>query len=133
MNEQEMERFVAHQTGLELERATRILKLGEPWPFVKAFGQFFMRSSHDARESDVPLGTALHANALLVKMGVDSLGADAIDRHLARTAELSGEQDQTVAAVQSALYEYFLLKVRNIEHVLRREIASQRKEQKGSF
>ena len=133
MNEQEMERFVAHQTGLELERTMKILKLGEPWPFVKAFGQFFIRSSHDANESNVPLGTALHANALLVKMGVASLDADAIDRHLARTADLSGEKDQTVAAVQSALHEYFMLKMRDIEHVLRREIASQRKEQEGSF
>lgn len=32
-----------------------------------------------------------------------------------------------------ALHEYFMLKMRDIEHVLRREIASQRKEQEGSF
>ena len=68
MDEQEVERFVAHQTGLELERATRILKLGEPWPFVKAFGELFIRSSHDAKESHVPLETALHANASLVEI-----------------------------------------------------------------
>lgn len=133
MNEQDMERFVAHQTGLELERATRILKLGEPWPFVKAFGQFFIRSSNDAKESKVPLETALNANASLGEMGVDSLGADAINRHIARTADLSGEKDQTVAAVQSALHEYFMLKVRNIVQVVRREIVGQREEKEGSF
>ena len=133
MDEQEVERFVAHQTGLELERATRILKLGEPWPFVKAFGQFVMQSSHDAKELQMPLEAAMNANASLAEMGVDALGPEAIDAHLARTAEMSGEQGHTVAAVQSALYEYFMLKVRNIEHVIRRELASQRKEQEGSL
>ena len=111
MHEQDMERFVAHQTGLELERATRILKLGEPWPFIRALGQFFIRSRNDAKESNVPLETAMKANASLLDMGVDSLGADAIGRHIARTADLSGEKDHTVAAVQSALHEYFLLKM----------------------
>jgi hypothetical protein len=132
MNKQEMEQFVAQQTGLELERAAKILKLGEPWPFVKAFGQFVIRSSNDARESDVPLGAVLKANASLVKMGVDSLDADAIHRHLARTADLSGEKEQTVRGVQSALHEYFMLQIRNIERVLRRDIASQRKKQDDS-
>ena len=132
MHEQDMERFVAQQTGLELERVTRIVKLGEPWPFVKAFGQFFIRSSHDAKASNVPLETALNANASLVELGVDSLGAEAIDRHIARTADLSGEKDHTVIAVQSALHEYFMLKVRDIEQMLS-DIASQKKEKEGSF
>jgi hypothetical protein len=112
MNEQDMERFVAHHTGLEPERATRILKLGEPWLFIKALGEFFIRSRQDAKESNVSLETVMNANASLVEIGVGFLGAEAIDRHIARTADLSGEMDQTVEAVQSALHEYFLLKMR---------------------
>ena len=99
----------------------------------KGFWPVFHSLKHDANESHVPLGTALKANASLVEMGVDSLGPEAIDRHIARTADLSDENGQTVAAVQLALYAYFMLEVRHIEHVSRRDIASQWKEKEGSF
>lgn len=115
MNE-EIERFVAHQTGLPLEGAMRILKLGEPWPFVKAFGELYRQSSRDAQASSVPFDTALRANTALVEMGVDSLSAEAIDRYITRTADLSGEKDETVETVQSALHECFRLMVENLEH-----------------
>jgi hypothetical protein len=120
MNEEDIQRFVAPQTGLSLERATRILKLGEPWPFVKAFGELYSRSSSDAKEASVPFDTALRANAALVEMGVDSLGAEAIDRHIARTADLSGEEDETVEAVQLALHACFRLMMENVEKFIKK-------------
>ena len=64
---------------------------------------------------------------------MDSLGAEAINRHIARTADLRGEKDHTVVAVQSALHEYFILKLRDIEQVVRRDIVSHGEEKEGSF
>ena len=112
MNELEpVERFVAQQTGLPLERVTRIVRLGEPWPFVETVGNLWSQSSSDATASSVPFETALSANVALVEMGAESLGPAAINRHIERTASLSGEEGETVRSVASALHKFFLLMI----------------------
>jgi hypothetical protein len=119
-DEEEIAQFVANKTGLPLDRAARILKLGEPWPFVKAFGELFSHSFRDADGSNVALETALNANAELAEMGVQSLSAESVTQHLEQTAGLTGEEEETVRAVQLALHEFFRLMLERVKQVLKK-------------
>jgi len=120
IEEQEIAQFVAAQTGLPLDRATRILKLGEPWPFVKAFDELYRLSSSDAAISNVALETALNANVELMEMGALSLNAESVNRHIEQTADLTGEEEETVQAVQAALHEFCRLMFEKVKQVLKK-------------
>ena len=119
IHEQDIAQFIADQTGLPLERATRILKLGEPWPFLKAFDELYRLSNSDAAISNVALDTALNANVELMEMGALSLNAESVNRHLEQTADLTGEEEETVRAVQLALHEYFRLMMEKVKKILK--------------
>ena len=120
IEEQEIAQFIADQTGLPLDRATRILKLGEPWPFVKAFDELYRLSSSDAAISNVALETALNANVELMEMGALSLNAESVNRHIEQTADLTGEEEETVQAVQAALHEFCRLMFEKVKQVLKK-------------
>jgi len=119
LDEQDIAQFVALQTGLSLDRATRILKLGEPWPFVKALDELYRLSSSDAAISNVTLDTALNANVELMEMGALSLNAESVNRHIEQTADLTGEEEGTVQAVQAALHEFCRLMIEHVKNVLK--------------
>ena len=119
IEEQEIAQFIADQTGLPLDRATRILKLGEPWPFVKAFDELYRLSNSDAAMSNVALETALNANVELMEMGALSLNAESVNRHIEQTADLTGEEEETVQAVQAALHEFCRLMFEKVKQVLK--------------
>jgi hypothetical protein len=119
IEEQEIVQFVADQTGLPLDRATKILKLGEPWPFVKAFDELYRLSSSDAARANVTLDTALNANVELMEMGALSLNAESVNRHIEKTADLTGEEEETVQAVQAALHEFCRLMFEKVKQVLK--------------
>ncbi len=44
-----LEESVVRQTGLVRERVARILRLGDPWPFAKAFGNLMADVRHDVQ------------------------------------------------------------------------------------
>lgn len=95
--------FVAERTGLALERAARIVTLGEPWPHITAQYELFLQSSCDAEASGVPWEIALNANRALAEMGMASLAPESIDRHIEQTAALTGESLETIETVHTAL------------------------------
>jgi hypothetical protein len=107
--------IIANQTGLSEERVNRIVKLGEPWPFVEAFGELLKLSSDDAAASNVEMEVALAANAELISMGHEAISADNIHLHLERTAALTGEDIDTVITVQSALYAFFRMMMKQVD------------------
>src|SRR5690348_10328234 len=111
--------FITHQTGLSEERVHKIVKLGEPWPFVQAFGEIWQVSMDDAAVSNVEWETALAANTDLISLGHEALSAENIHLHIERTADLAGEDADTVTTVQSALYDFFRMIIKRVEEAAR--------------
>jgi hypothetical protein len=110
-------RFIADRTGLSEERVEKIVTLGEPWPFVRAFSAVLQLSKADAEQSGTALEAALAVNAELFSLGNETFKAEALDRHIERTVDLTGEEEITVRAVQTALHDCFRTMIEQVERV----------------
>ena len=101
------EKVVAALTGLPLDRATKILRLGEPWPDDTVFEDQMSRASHDARELNLKLETAIASYTSMLDVEPNPFSADASARHTERTANLAGEETEVVYAVMVARAAFF--------------------------
>lgn len=94
------------------------MEIGNPWPFVAAYGRFLKTSHDDAKSLAVPLWTALEANAVLLDTGVDGLDPESLDRHKEQVATLSGVELEKVETISNALTEYFQSRMDRVQRVI---------------
>ena len=110
--------FIHERTGFPRDLISRVVEIGDPWPFVASYGRFMKTSNNDAKSLALPLWAALVANAGLLGTGVDGMDPDSLDRHKEQVTTLSGVELAKVETISDALTEYFESRLDRVQRVI---------------
>ena len=117
------EQFIARRTGLGEERVRHIQEMAEPWPIIQAFSEFFSKASQDARATGTSFFNAVMAHSqLLDVVGIGDhfphLQPEILNTQIQRVAALTGEEEETIEAVQLALHDYMKMVINTFQEVV---------------